>query len=177
LFLQVDAGVRACAGDEGPGSFRVVAVVRGSDGHVTEVHVVSELSAAAVECVRRLVSDLSFPPFGEGTASFDHIFEVPGPAPADAGTAAPDGGESIERTISRILRRARRQALACIEGSTGPVSVLVRIDGAAHRAELQRVVGTVTPEQEACLRTLVETTEVPETITGEYVGVPLTVRE
>jgi serine/threonine-protein kinase len=176
LFLQVDAAVRGCAGEQGPGSYRVVAQVRGTDGHVTGAHVVSELSAESVECVRRLVAGLSFPPFGDETASFDHVFGVPGPAAADAGTATSDGAVSIERLISRILRQAKRRALLCVAGSTGSLTLLVRIDGTAHQASLQRINGSVTPEEEACLRGVVETTEVPVEITGEYTGVPFEVR-
>ena len=37
----------------------------------------------------------------------------------------------------------------------------MRIDGQAQRATLQSIDGQVTAEQEACLRNVVETTEVP----------------
>ncbi|NMC69222.1 MAG: hypothetical protein GYA57_04020, partial [Myxococcales bacterium] len=177
LFRQAEAAVRVCAGAEGPGSYRVVVVVRGSDGHVIETHVTSELSAESVECVRRQLSDLSFPPFGEGTSSLAWTFDVAGPAAADAGTAAPDGDASIERTIRRILYRAKRRALACVAGSTGPITLVVDVDGSAHRASLQRILGSVTAQEEACLREVVETTEILEEITESSAGIRLPLRD
>lgn len=177
LFRQAEAAVRACAGDEGPGSYRVVAVVRGSDGHVIQTHVTSELSASSVECVRRLISDLSFPAFRKETLSLGWNFEVEGPAATDGGTPAPDGGESIERTVRRILYRAKRRALACVAGSTGPVVLIVDIDGSAHRASLRRIDGSVTPAEEACLREVVESTEIPDQITESSSGIPFPLRD
>ncbi|MBN1771578.1 MAG: protein kinase [Deltaproteobacteria bacterium] len=175
LFQQLDVAVRACAGDEGPGFYRISVVARGSDGHVTETRVVSELSGESVECVRRLVADLAFPPFGEGTSSLGYRFEIPGTAAADAGTPAPDG-RSFEQQVLDILRPARRRALACLAEGTAPPTLVVAIDGTAHRASLERVAGTVTAEEEACLREVVETTEVPAFITESSSGVRLPLR-
>ncbi|MBI5501536.1 MAG: protein kinase [Deltaproteobacteria bacterium] len=157
VFVRLAGLVPRCAEGEGAGQFKVTARVRGTDGRVRDVTVETGFSEQARSCVQNLVAGLSFPPFGDETASFEHTFAVSGDT--DAGTA--DSGVPSNDDIRRRLRRAQRAALACLEGTEGAVELLVHIDGVAQRATLQAIDGDVTPEQESCLQHVVETTEVP----------------
>ncbi len=170
VFLRLADLAARCAEGEGPGEFRVSASVRGSDGRVRDVTVTTGFSDRARQCVQNLAAGMSFPPFGDETASFEHTFTVSGEA--DAGTD--DGGVSIAQEVRRILRRAAPQARACVPGVEGAVVLLVRVDGTAQTATLVSVEGAVTAEQQECLRNVVEATEVPS-----YPGtwtVPLTLQ-
>jgi uncharacterized metal-binding protein len=124
---------------------------------VRDVNVETGFSPLARTCVQNLVAGLAFPPFGDESASFEHTFTVSGEADAGVG----DAGVPSTDDIRRRLRRAQRAALACLEGTEGGVELIVRVDGQAQRATLLSVDGQVTAEQEACLRGVVESTEVP----------------
>jgi hypothetical protein len=170
VFLGVAARVPRCAEGEGAGEFRVSARVRGSDGRVRDVVVTTGFSDGARQCVENIVGGLSFPPFGDETASFEHTFAVTGEA--DAGTA--DSGAPSTADIRRRLRRARTRALACLQSPEGSVELVVRIDGNTQQATLESIEGQVTADEEACLRGVVEATEVPAYPT--VMTVPLRVR-
>jgi hypothetical protein len=170
VFLGVAARVPRCAEGEGPGEFRVSARVRGSDGRVRDVEVTTGFSEGARQCVENIVGGLSFPPFGDETASFEHTFAVTGDA--DAGAA--DSGAPSSADIRRRLRRARTRALACLQSPEGSVELVVRIDGNTQQATLESIEGQVTADEEACLRGVVEATEVPAYPT--VMTVPLRVR-
>jgi serine/threonine protein kinase len=170
VFLGVAARVPRCAEGEGPGEFQVSARVRGSDGRVRDVVVTTGFSDGARQCVENIVGGLSFPPFGDETASFEHTFAVTGEA--DAGTE--DSGVPSTADIRHRLRRARTRALACLQSPEGSVELVVRIDGNTQQATLESVEGQVTADEEACLRGVVEATEVPAYPT--VMTVPLRVR-
>jgi len=170
VFLAVAARVPGCADGEGAGGFRVSARVRGSDGRVRDVEVTTGFSEGARQCVENIVAGLAFPPFGDETASFEHTFTVTGDA--DAGTG--DSGAPSADDIRRRLRRARTRALSCLQSPEGSVTLLVRVDGNTQRATLESIEGEVTADEEACLRGVVEATEVPAYPT--VMTVPMRVR-
>ena len=78
-----------------------------------------------------------------------------------AGTATETSPAAVLHMAVQGLRQAQRAALRCLEGTEGGIELLVRVDGQAQRATLLSIEGQVTTEQEACLRNVVETTEVP----------------